>query len=237
MTSGAFRLSTAAICVVYFLRWNGIIAVRKRGLSMRTWPFLITIGILAACNETVPDSDNEAVATPADGAAITTSENRDPGASGATPATTGVAAEAALVAGDAAPGARSVEAAHAAGVTNLPLKRGFYVASATSCGQASNATLTLVRGGGINTSRVPCEFTAIEQVGATSYRVTEQCSSGGAAWGTEEEVHTQILVYEIPNETSFTSRSDDGGSYSARFCAQASLPEPWRSNDISGIAD
>lgn len=118
-------------------------------------------------------------------------------------------------------------------VASLPLKRGFYVSSGTSCGQASNATLVLVGRDGINTSRVPCKFEKIEKTGANLYRVTDRCVEGGPAWGTEEQISINVTTYEIKGKTAFTSKSDNGWENSAQYCSPSSLPEPWRSNDIS----
>jgi hypothetical protein len=68
-------------------------------------------------------------------------------------------------------------------VSALPLKRGFYVASDTPCRKASNATTLLVTRDGINGSRDRCTFRTIEKTGATTYRVTSECSDGGRGMG------------------------------------------------------
>jgi len=117
-------------------------------------------------------------------------------------------------------GAQTAEAV----VTALPLKRGFYVTDGTPCAQASNATLLLVTREGVNGSRDVCTFTKIEKTGATSYRVTELCSNKAAT-----------VTYDVPNETSFRVTYESSGDRSARYCAQSSLPEPWRDNDISDL--
>ncbi len=141
----------------------------------------------------------------------------------------------------AAPSSTAAEAASSAApdesttVEALPLKRGFYVASDTPCGQASNATLLLVRKDGINGSRDTCTFKKIEKIDATRYRAVSECSSGGAAWGREEEIETETVVYTVPDDSSFTSKSESGWEHSARYCAQSSLPESWRDNDISDL--
>lgn len=44
------------------------------------------------------------------------------------------------------------DAPRAAPAASLPLKRGFYVASDTPCGQASNGTLSLLQRNGMNVS-------------------------------------------------------------------------------------
>ena len=120
-------------------------------------------------------------------------------------------------------------------MARLPLRLGFYVASDVSCAGASNATLLLLHRDGINTSRVPCDFERVEQVDAGRYSVTTRCVEGGAAWGTEEQVDISTSTYEILDETSFRTISEDGWETTARHCAQSSLPEPWRDNDISDI--
>lgn len=134
-------------------------------------------------------------------------------------------------------GADAVPSPAASGesVASLPLRRGFYVTSDTPCGNASNATLMLVRRDGYGGSRYSCIFKAIERTGPTSYRVTEECSDGGEAWGAEENVSTERNEWRIQDDTHFTSVSASGDSYSARFCPQARLPEPWNTNDISDI--
>lgn len=119
------------------------------------------------------------------------------------------------------------DASRAAPVTGLPLKPGFYVASDTPCGQASNATLSLVRRNGMNVSRMSCDFKKIEQTGPARYQVTEECKE--LTQGTSE---TDVRTYEVANDSSFKSLLPDGTSYQARYCAQSSLPAPWRNINI-----
>ena len=58
--------------------------------------------------------------------------------------------------------------AGSADAAGLPLTLGYYVDRDTPCGQASNATLQLLRRTGIGASRMFCEFKRIEKLGATS---------------------------------------------------------------------
>lgn len=118
----------------------------------------------------------------------------------------------------------------AAAPEGLPLTPGFYVAGDTPCARASNATLTLIHREGVNGARDVCTFETIEQIGPASYRAAQTCSAFG-----EGGQETRIVVYEIPDETRFIARSDSGWVQEARYCAQSSLPEPWRDNDISDI--
>ncbi|WP_228243636.1 hypothetical protein [Porphyrobacter sp. GA68] len=111
-------------------------------------------------------------------------------------------------------------------IDSLPLRRGYYVASDTPCAQASNATLMLVSREGVSASRSSCELLRITRRGARQFEVRERCDG-----------ENRITSYDIPANDRFTSTSEDGWSNSARFCPQASLPEPWRDNDISDIVN
>jgi hypothetical protein len=116
-------------------------------------------------------------------------------------------------------------------VAELPLKRGFYVMSDTTCGNASNATLLLIRSEGMNGARDVCEFRSIEQTGPTSYRAAVACEviPGGA-------IEPSTYIYEIPDTAQF-SFGTEGSDFRShfRYCEQSSLPDPWRDNDISDL--
>jgi hypothetical protein len=203
--------------------------------TMRRVALLLSIGLLAACGDTSTTSSNDAAAATKENDTVTSADGETPGDAATVATSRQNGSDAANVAAETE--MQDARARKGETVTSLPLKRGFYVAGDTACGQASNATLMLVRKSGINSSRVPCEFKAIEKVGANSYRVTESCSEGGAAWGTEEHVSTSVSTYEIASDTSFTSKSDSGWENSARYCPQSSLPEPWRNNDIGDLTN
>ena len=117
-------------------------------------------------------------------------------------------------------------------VAELPLKRGFYVASDTACEQASNATLLLLRRDGTGGARDSCDFTQIERVGPKTYRVTERCTDLMDRSG---DAQTLVITWEIPDDASFSRQSDDGEPRAARHCEQSRLPDPWRDSDISDI--
>lgn len=119
--------------------------------------------------------------------------------------------------------------AAAEAMADLPLQPGFFVASDTPCERASNATLLLKRPGGINGSHDYCDFTSVEQTGPHSYRVSEAC---GEFQGDAASVAVQHTDWEIPDERNFHSRGDGGWQRDFRHCEQASLPQPWRDNDI-----
>ncbi|MGE8136306.1 hypothetical protein ACQKO5_22185 [Novosphingobium subterraneum] len=121
--------------------------------------------------------------------------------------------------------------AQAATIAALPLKRGYYVESDTPCGQASNATTTLLRREGIGGARDFCEFKKIEQTGPNTYRVTEAC--GDLQDSAPPETSTSI--YTLTGDTAFTAKSEHGWERSARYCAQSTMPPDWRANDISDV--
>jgi hypothetical protein len=114
----------------------------------------------------------------------------------------------------------------------LPLKRGFYVSSDTPCGEASNATLLLMHGDRINGARDYCAFNAIVKMDPGRYRVTEECGEFAAP---PEERSIGIAEWEIPNDTSFTSKNESGWERNFRYCDQSSLPEDWQTADISDV--
>lgn len=121
----------------------------------------------------------------------------------------------------------------AAAGTELPLQRGYYVAGDTPCGEASNATLVLLRRDGISSARDFCAFDAIERTGVATFRVVESCVD---LQGDGAPV-TGVRIYEIPDDSSFTSTGDTGWVHSARRCPQSSLPAEWRADDIRELIE
>ena len=180
-------------------------------------PLLLAAG-LAACGQEVETAENAAGAESA-----TVAETANVVDDAATPANA-TAVEAA--APEAAPAKAQVAA-----VSALPLKRGYYVASDTPCGQASNATVMLLRREGIGGSRDFCEFKNIAQTGANTYRVTEACGDLHDSASPESSVTT----YTLNGDTAFISKSEHGWERSARYCAQSNMPADFRANDISDV--
>jgi hypothetical protein len=142
--------------------------------------------------------------------------------------------------GAAAPAAGTAAAAAAARPAAaakpgaLPLKRGYFVSADEPCNRASNATVNLVTGSGINASRSACTFTRVEPLGSGRYRVTQSCQEMGG-WGRNEPPEVSTVTFEIPDESRFTIRWSDGSSRTSRHCPQASMNEPFRSNDIRDL--
>lgn len=133
---------------------------------------------------------------------------------------------------DAAPASGpDVATADTGPVDALPLKRGFYVRTDATCATASNATLALVRRDGITS----CDFTRIERIDPSRYRVDQSCAVRGAPPGHEHERDTFTQDFEILSDASYRVTYDYGETVQFDFCTQDSLPEPWRDNDISDL--
>lgn len=178
-------------------------------------PLILATG-LAACGQNAATAENPAAT---EGAAESVTGN-----------TPEVAAVTNAAAAPSAPEAVPAKA-QAATIAALPLKRGYYVESDTPCGQASNATTTLLRRNGIGGARDFCEFKKIEQTGPTTYHVTEAC--GDLQDNAPPETSTSI--YTLTGDTAFTAKSEHGWERSARYCAQSTMPPDWRANDISDV--
>ncbi|MGH8085095.1 MAG: hypothetical protein ACREPV_07445 [Lysobacter sp.] len=116
-------------------------------------------------------------------------------------------------------------------VDRLPLKPGYFVAADVPCGEASNATVMLHDGDGINSSREACHFTRIEQTGPNTYTAAETCTVIGGMGGSGPEPSEVDYTIESPTAFSADNRTYDW-QYAARHCPQTALPEPWRSNEI-----
>lgn len=184
-------------------------------------PLLLTAG-LAACGQNAATAENAAA-----------TEGATEAVSGGTAGITAAEASTASANQAAAPAAPEAVPAKAqtATIAALPLKRGYYVESDTPCGQASNATTTLLRREGIGGARDFCEFKKIEQTGPNTYRVTEAC--GDLQDNAPPETSTSI--YTLTGDTAFTAKSEHGWERSARYCAQSTMPPDWRANDISDV--
>lgn len=115
---------------------------------------------------------------------------------------------------------------------DLKLQRGFYVASDTACGQASNATLALLHREGLNAAREDCVFGEVKRLGDGRYRVTEQCSEIGTG-----ESARYVVEWQMLSTWSFRRRLENGTVVEMRWCEQSTLPEAWRDIDLDdGLA-
>ncbi len=86
--------------------------------------------------------------------------------------------------------------------------------------------MRLNTGDGINAARAHCQYTRIEKIGDNTYSVSEECHFIPGGSGERE------LEITVDDRTSYTL-TDGDSTWSARHCPQESLPEPWRTNDIS----
>lgn len=111
----------------------------------------------------------------------------------------------------------------------VPLRRGYYVTHGTPCDQASNATLNLFLG---NVFYKNCRVTDLARIGE-AYRITQSCVERG-----ERTRSTALYRVINPMEFSVTYAADDerpSTNSRYRYCAQSTLPEPFRSNEVPEI--
>ena len=113
-----------------------------------------------------------------------------------------------------------------ASAIDLPLQRGFYVASDAACGEASNATLGLLHRPGLNSAREDCIFTGIALLSEGRYHITEQCAEIGSG-----ETSRYLAEWQVLSHQSFR-RTLDSWTSQMRYCDQATLPEAWRDIDL-----
>jgi len=126
----------------------------------------------------------------------------------------------------------------AAVVERLPLRPGYYVAADIPCGEASNATVHVLRPdggsyGGFTTPPYTCTFIGITRAGPSSYRANEECGSDHGGRGTE----TMAVTYEVLSDTSYRSVNADGWESSARRCPERQLPAFWQELDLGDYVD
>ena len=112
--------------------------------------------------------------------------------------------------------------------TELPLKAGFYVSSDTTCEEASNATLLLLKKEGIGGSRYFCTFTKISKLDYKRFHVEEECiyfQSNDRTFNKNQ--------YEIINTKKFIISNQGKNILIANYCSKDQLPLPWRNEDIN----
>ncbi len=120
--------------------------------------------------------------------------------------------------------------AHAGNANTLPLRQGYYVSTDTACNNASEATITLVARYGTGSEHELERFKKIVPAGPGVWRVTYDLIDDDT--GRHQETATD--TYKITSPTAY-SVVNGNGSYAMRYCPQASLPDPWNTNNISKL--
>jgi len=128
---------------------------------------VLVAGLTAACGQSAATADDRAEAAEPQAIEESANETADaaliPASAEATPET--------------ATPVPTQEKATSETTTSLPLRHGYYVRSDTPCNRASRGDIVaLVSNTGTNLN---CTFKKIEKTGATTYRVTSECSDGG----------------------------------------------------------
>jgi hypothetical protein len=78
----------------------------------------------------------------------------------------------------------------------LPIERGYYVSSDTSCQQASNATIVLYNGVSFGSAHVECRKPLSKKLTADSYQITDHCRDMQGRGGSLENIHGDIYCFE-----------------------------------------
>lgn len=108
----------------------------------------------------------------------------------------------------------------------LPLPRGYYVDAGTPCAQASNFSTYLLTRDSLRMGREQCRFGTIQHEETRLFIVQERC--GGQA-----PYHYGWVI--DADKKGFHRTGPELSETRVRFCAQKSMPEPWRSNDIRAL--
>ena len=116
------------------------------------------------------------------------------------------------------------------GVARLGLERGYFVRSDLGCAEANPDAIYLHRGDALVTSYQACRFDKITALGDNRFQVAETCTDAGSGVVTA----TRAATYTVKGPLEFEFLDDEGFEFAAKFCAQAELPEPWRSTDLAG---
>jgi len=119
----------------------------------------------------------------------------------------------------------------------VPLKQGYYVQIDTPCSEASNSTLNLYIG---TSFYATCQVSKIRKDGQ-SYLIWSSCSDRE---GEDENLARYLIISNTEFKVSYLSNGKDhlapiekheASTVHFRYCPQSSLPEPWRSNDITAL--
>ena len=107
----------------------------------------------------------------------------------------------------------------------LPLRRGFYVREPATCAQASAATLAQFTGRGFNAGQAECRITQMSRAGNV-FTIRQDCRDLRSAQPVPGDIERVTLT-----QSGFERLA--GGQVTAwRYCPQAQLPSPWRSDRI-----
>jgi hypothetical protein len=106
----------------------------------------------------------------------------------------------------------------------LPLQRGFYVATDTSCREASDATITLYNGASFGQAHAQCRRWSAEQQADGTFQVRKSCRDAQSA---RSRWQTRTETYQIVSRTEFVE-TNEFGQFRSRYCKQADLPSDWR---------
>ena len=106
----------------------------------------------------------------------------------------------------------------------LPLQRGFYVATDTACGEASDATIILYNGTSFGAAHAQCRKWSSHKQPDGTYQVTRSCRTIDGNRSRREKTTSS---YELFSHTEF-AETNQFGKFTFRHCRQSQLPSDWR---------
>ncbi|WP_260927062.1 hypothetical protein [Novosphingobium sp. 9] len=126
---------------------------------------------------------------------------------------------------------------------SVPVRPGYYATGDTPCDRVSARTVLVLYRDGMDSAAGSCAWSEVQPVAGAgaaasvsgSWRVTRRCLVGqqeGVSDGTPYVRHARIT---LAGKGAFVLRDEGGAApIRAKWCPQASLPEPWRSQPPIG---
>ncbi len=115
--------------------------------------------------------------------------------------------------------------------SDLPLDRGYYVSADTPCAEASNATIQLVGRATFNWPQQACAIADVALDTGTLYNVALDCEATA-----DFPAERLNVILDVPDPQHYALSFEGEAGAPMQYCAQAALPDPWRTNDISAVA-
>ena len=117
----------------------------------------------------------------------------------------------------------------------MPLKPGYYALSGTPCAAVTARTLLMVYRDGMDSLSGSCAWSDVVRLAGKEphYKVTRRCVVGQVEGVSDGKTYERTATFRLTGPGAF-SISEAAKTTRARFCAQPSLPEPWRSQSPIG---
>lgn len=117
----------------------------------------------------------------------------------------------------------------------LPVKPGYYALAGTPCAHVTARSVLILYRDGMDWMAGSCAWSEVSRLPGQkrAYRVKRRCVVGQQEGISDGKAYTRTATFRLHSDTAF-SLQEDGKTTRAAFCAQGSLPEPWRSQPPIG---